>query len=234
MINTNPSISSIVDSDNASGPFILSIEGIPVTITITATDPEGLPITYTAETDSGFDGLATLAQDSSIFTVTPFSQDSATPGSGTITFRASDGVNIASSVQTFTLSFLSQYWDETVLSIGTSSTNGIANSTFIDRSTNALTVTPSGTPLQTSFHPYLDNWSVEFDGSGDYLQVASDSSFGFGTNDFTVEFWYYKTASPSTTDGLVSWNYLSGVHIGENTTGIFAWVGGTEIFTTSN
>ena len=66
LINTNPSISSIVDSDNASGPFILSIEGIPVTITITATDPEGLPITYTAETDSGFDGLATLEQKSNI------------------------------------------------------------------------------------------------------------------------------------------------------------------------
>ena len=31
--------------------------------------------------------------------------------------------------------------------------------------------------------------SVDFDGSGDYLSLASTSDFNFGTGDFTVEFW---------------------------------------------
>jgi hypothetical protein len=194
LINTNPSISSIADSDGVAGPFFLSTEGIATTITIIATDPEGLPITYTAETDSAFNGIATIAQDSSVFTITPFSLDSAVGSSGSITFRASDGVNIASSVQSFTLSFLSAYWNETVLSIGTNSTNGLANSTFIDRSTNTHTITTAGTPTQTAFHPYLENWSVEFDGTDDRLETSGASpDFAYGTSDFTIECWAYST-----------------------------------------
>jgi hypothetical protein len=203
LINLAPSIQSVLDSDGGTTPFALSIEGVATTITITATDSDGDPITYTAEADSDFGGLATISQESNVFTVTPFSQDSATTESGTITFKADDGVNIASSgIQTFTLVFLSEYWDETVLSIGTSSTDGLDNSTFVDRSTNAHTVTPTGAPTQTVFHPYLDNWSVEFDGTNG-LDIPDDASLQFGTGDFTVEFWF-NASSVSGTRGIVA------------------------------
>jgi len=39
--------------------------------------------------------------------------------------------------------------------------------------------------------------SVEFDGSGDYLSLASSSDFAFGTGDFTIEFW----VKPHSTSG---------------------------------
>jgi hypothetical protein len=189
LINRAPTITSVLDSDGASSPFALSIDGIATTITITATDSDGDPVTYSAVTDANFDGLASITGSGNEFTVTPFSQDSATTESGTITFKATDGINISSNISTFTLNFLSALWDETVLSIGTSSTDGLDNSTFIDRSTNAHTVTPTGSPVQTAFHPYLDNWSVEFDGSGDILKSPTSADFAFGTGDFTVEFW---------------------------------------------
>ena len=35
--------------------------------------------------------------------------------------------------------------------------------------------------------------SVEFDGTGDYLTLASSGDFAFGTGDFTVEMWVYHT-----------------------------------------
>ena len=35
--------------------------------------------------------------------------------------------------------------------------------------------------------------SVKFDGAGDYLSVASSSDFAFGTGDFTIEAWCYRT-----------------------------------------
>jgi hypothetical protein len=113
---------------------------------------------------------------------------------------------------------------------------------FVDTDSTPLTLTVVGTPSVQPFSPFLpsaayspsvNGGSGYFDGSGDYLTLTSNAAFAFGSGDFTVEFWYYKTAEPSTTDGLVSWNYLSGVHIGENTTGIFVWVGGTNTFATS-
>jgi hypothetical protein len=198
LLNLAPSISSVQDSDGGTTPFVLATDGTVTTITITANDSDGDPITFSPTADSDFAGLATLSQDSSVFTITPFSQDSATTTSGTITFTATDGVNVASSgVQTFILSFISALWDETVLSIGTNSTNSLGNSTFIDRSTNAHTVTPTGSPVQTAFHPYLDNWSVEFDEAGteDNLNF-SDISFS-ASDDFTAECWVYTTAAAS-------------------------------------
>jgi len=206
LLNLAPSIQSVLDSDNNQSPFSLAIDGTPTTITITATDSDGDPITYGYNADSNFNGLATLSQANNVFTITPFSQDSATTSSGTITFTATDDVNVASSgVQTFTLTFLSPLWDETILSIGTSSTNSLNNSAFIDRSTNSHTVTSTGTPTQTAFHPYLDNWSVKFDGTGDYLQVNNSSDFAFGTGDFTVEAWVnYTTWSGSGGQAIIS------------------------------
>ena len=106
LLNVAPAISSVQDSDGGTTPFTLSSEGAVTRITITATDSDGDPVTYNATADSDFAGLATISDSDNVFTITPFSEDSATTSSGTITFTASDGVNIASSgVQTFTLSF---------------------------------------------------------------------------------------------------------------------------------
>ena len=32
--------------------------------------------------------------------------------------------------------------------------------------------------------------SVEFDGSSDYLKITNNSDFDFGSDDFTIEYWY--------------------------------------------
>jgi len=184
LLNVAPAISSVTDSDGGVSPFSLSTEGAVTTITITAADSDGDPITYTASADSNFAGLGTVSQADNVFTITPLSQDSATTESGTITFTATDGVNVASSgVQTFRLRFVSQYWDETVLNIGTSSTNSLDNSTLIDRSSNARTITNSGTPNQTQFHPYYDYWSYHFpDGGNQWISIPGSSDFNFGTS----------------------------------------------------
>jgi hypothetical protein len=178
LLNVAPSIQSVLDSDGASTPFQLSIEGATTTITITAVDSDGDPVTYAATSDSDFAGLATLSQADNVFTITPFSQDSATTESGTITFTATDGVNVASSgVQTFTLSFLSALWDETVLSLSEpKATNRLDNLPLLivhQIAHISHRYCKSILHYQSAFHPYLDNWSVDLDGSGDYLSVGT-------------------------------------------------------------
>jgi hypothetical protein len=164
----------------------LATDGTPTVVTLVSTDPEGLPLTWSSST-SGDTQVGTFSLTDNVFTITP-STDEADIGTLSVTFSVTDGNNTETSVSSFTLEFLSPYWNETVLSIGTSSTNGLANSTFIDRSTNAHTVTPAGTPVQTAFHPYLENWGVEFDGSGGYLYAGSNAAFQIGTGDFTYEY----------------------------------------------
>ena len=173
--------------------YELAMDGTPTTVTLTSTDPEGFPLTWSATT-SGDTAVGTLIQADNIFTITP-STNEADIGTLSVTFSVTDGNNTETSVSSFTLAFLSPLWDETVLSIGTSSTNGLNNSTFIDRSTNAHTVTPAGTPLQTAFHPYLENWGIELDGTGDYLSVAYNAALNILSGNFTVECWINHTST---------------------------------------
>ena len=86
----NPSISGVASA------YALAIDGTATTITVTATDPEGLPITYSIASDTS-GNIATVSQgtgaSTNVFTITP-STNTAYGGSFTLTFRASDGVNI--------------------------------------------------------------------------------------------------------------------------------------------
>ncbi len=65
-------------------------------------------------------------------------------------------------------------------------------------------ITTIGNATLSSFSPFGSTWSAYFDGTGDYLSLASSASFNMGTTNFTVEGWYYFTALPGagTNDNL--------------------------------
>ena len=69
--------------------------------------------------------------------------------------------------------------------------SGGQNVTFLDSSDNSLTVTAgSDVPAQGTFSPFSADegkWSVEFDGSDDYLSLPDHSDFNFGSDDWTIE-----------------------------------------------
>ena len=100
LINSTPTFTS-----GPAGSYALATDLTPTVITLVAQDSDGQVVTYSG-TPSGMDGIATLSQDSSVFTVTPLTDSAGgNIGSFTITFQATDGVGIASEVSTFTLSF---------------------------------------------------------------------------------------------------------------------------------
>jgi len=71
---------------------------------------------------------------------------------------------------------------------------------FIDNSTNAFAITRNGDVSVQTFSPFptltayaagTNGGSGYFDGSGDYLSVASQTALGMGSGDFTYEAWVY-------------------------------------------
>jgi hypothetical protein len=83
-----------------------------------------------------------------------------------------------------------------------------------DLSSNNFAVTPNGDVSPRPLHPYLgNNYSVYFDGTGDYVTLPSNAALAVGTGDFTFETWVY----PTVTIG----NGIYFIIIDVNTTGMY-------------
>ena len=221
LINNNPTISGV------SATYDLAIDGTATTVTMTATDPEGLPITYSIASDTS-GNIATVAQgtgaNTNVFTITP-STNTAHAGTFSLTFRASDGVNIASAAASFTLVFNVQNQKYTTALITSVGANNAVNNSFDDKSTNDYTITANGDVHQTTFSPYRHGGhSIYFDG---------DDAIGVGVGSYaldwsngqtwTIEFWMQRQGRNP--DGHIFMKYPGG---GSNISGIRAYVSGSE------
>ena len=76
---------------------------------------------------------------------------------------------------------------------------GMQSARLIDTSSNNFVITTSGNTSVNSFDPFvLDSsyatyGSTLFDGTGDYLSIANNAAFNVGSENFTIEFWFYTT-----------------------------------------
>ena len=102
------------------------------------------------------------------------------------------------------------YFSYTSLLLPGNGTNNAQNNTFLDSSTNNFTITRNGNTTQGTFSPYGGNWSNYFDGTGDYLEIASSTAFAFGTDNFTVEAWIYPLAYGGTVAGASIFGTVAG------------------------
>ena len=194
LINTAPYWSS-----EASSSYNLNTDGTSTTITLLAVDSEGIPITYTAVTDSDFDNIATISKDSDngrTFTITPIDSDNGTAisGTGTVTFRASDGVNLVSTLSTFSLTFINAIENSNYTTL-LAKADAASTDNQVDASTNNHTITEGGDVTSTAFTPYHPGgYSTYFDGANDNITATNMAISG----DCTFEFWFYQNVAQST------------------------------------
>jgi len=70
-----------------------------------------------------------------------------------------------------------------------------SSTTFIDNSPNNFTVTPNNGAFISTAQSKFGGSSGFFDGTDDYLSITDNSVFDFGSGDFTIEYWEYRTVS---------------------------------------
>ena len=135
-----------------------------------------------------------------------------TPPTGPLTTTQSSSGNIAAITGTAT----------SLLTLQTNQAQN--NNQFRDSSTNNFAITRTGTPTQGTFSPYGGNWSNYFDGTGDYLSLANNTSLSWiGTVDGTIEAWVYMNSFAGS-PGIMSKSDISGTSyanykLGFNTSG---------------
>lgn len=211
----------------ADGSYALSTTGGATIIEILAGDSDGTIPSYTATTDSDFNQIATITQDSdSRWIVIPIDSENGTAitGTGTITFKATDGVNLVSTLSTFTLTFTSIIENSNYTTLlAKADTAGTDNQ--VDASTNTHSITETGNVTSTALSPYHPGgYSTYFDGSGEYIQFPASNDWGFGTSAWTIEFWYNSTDTASH-DVISAFNPSSpfagwGVNVGQTGNGL--------------
>ena len=206
LINTTPTWDS---NGQPASSYELSADSPQTTtsITLAASDPEGIPIQYSYVTSGQMDSIATISQDSSVFTITPkTSTQVPAGGTGSITFRASDGINILPAVSSFTLNFITTVDDSKYTVLLATATGTSDNNNITDSSSSSHSITVNGAPYAGTFSPYRSGgYSHKFDGTG--TNYKSTLSQAIGNDLFTVEFWYngYLRSAGNTGGDYIWW-----------------------------
>ena len=166
LVNVTPSLSI-----SPSGAIALNTDGSATVITLTGQDSDNSNLTFSVESDGTFLGLGTIAQDSSVFTITPFSEDSATQTSSTLTFKVTDGVGIGSGTSALSLTFGANYANKlssTGYALGT--TGGTFETSIKKQGTHSFSVNGNGNSARNP---------------------GANSASAVTYNDFTIAMWFY-------------------------------------------
>ena len=197
LINASPTLTI-----DPTGAITLATDGTPTVITLTATDSDApsSAITFSVESDGSFSGLGTISQDSSVFTITPKLEDSATTTSSTLTFKASDGINFGSGTSALSLTFSAPAVENSKYTTLLVKADASASHPQTDH-TGRHSLSNAGNNYSTPFTPYnAAQYSHHFNGNTDYWDYGSNTGWNFGSGDFTIEAWFFPVETGASTD----------------------------------
>jgi hypothetical protein len=243
---TTPALTSgtlqvyVVNPDNTVGIRIsgIIVSGVPSWTTTSPLPDQPLDIAFSLQLTAVSDSTVAYSLQNGSSLPSGVSLNSSGVLSGTVTGLLVDttysftlvatDLELQDTAKVFsvTISFGDAYFKQSTLVI-----TGEANSTpwIVDGSNTNKTLTIGGDTRPSAFSPYNNNWSVYFDGTGDYLSNASGNIIDFGTGDFTVEYWWYPTAAQTaatnihvggaTTSAGLAFGYAANGNLTANTSG---------------
>ena len=187
-----------------------TVPGTPTIGTATAGNTQAA-VAFTAPSVTGGPSITSYTATSSPGGITgsaassPITVSGLTNGTAytfTVTATNSIGTGTASAASnsvTPTAIVQDPYFPYVPLLLETTNTNGQQNNTFLDSSTNAFTITRTGTPTQGSRTPYWPNgqWSNYFVASSLQTLLTTQTQV-IPTGNFTIECWVYVTSSTAT------------------------------------
>ena len=130
-----------------------------------------------------------------IVTVTGMSGDGSNLTGIAATNYNTQTVNVATATTTIDLSAGNMI----TMNQGSSTTVSLANTS------EAMDVTLMRVK-DNSWNISYSSGGVTFDGSGDYLELAANSDFAFGTGDFTIELWFQVTSNTTHQSFITDWD----------------------------
>ena len=181
LINTAPSVSG----NDAS--YTLATDGTPTVITLTATDPENDPVSFSHSVTSGDLNGTTVDQADNVFTVTPHASQNAT---FELTFSANDSVNVVTTVSSFSLAH-GVNWDN------------ITQTVTEDTTFNQAFSAPHN--IERGLSDFITWEKTSGANPGTYI-VASSTSANSGNNTTTGFFAFMKVDDPSTYTRVSNFN----------------------------
>ena len=168
-----------------SATYELDNQGSPTTITLSSSDPDGIPLQWSHQVTSGSLGGTTITNVNNVFTITP-STNNSDAGNFTVSFIATNGENQETSPSSFTLSFNSPY----DLSIATSNTVGTTYYQH-NRYSNTIHFSPDGTKMYENnggnYRIYYAELSTAWDLSTAVRDESKTLSVGWGAQDIYLK-----------------------------------------------
>ena len=101
-------------------------------------------------------------------------------------------LSVLAGIKTAIATAVDEYFNRVTLLLPGNGTNGAQNNTFLDSSSNNFSITRNGNTTQGTFSPFSQTgWSTYINANGNYFTSGTSSALGFGTGDFTIEFFVY-------------------------------------------
>jgi hypothetical protein len=162
---------------------------IPVTATATATAESSAEANLSYSVNASATATAESSADAQITriisaTATATANSSAEANFG-ITFNA--GVEATATVTNSNLQLFDPNFANVQLLLHGNGING--STTFTDNSNNNFTLTRTGNTVISTAQSQFGGASISFNGATDALSLATNAAFGYGSADFTIEFW---------------------------------------------